>query len=92
MLSVNVMKESVTTSQPGLYTITLKLELIDTEGVGFTRSYAEEYRTGENINNKKSLFITKMQDDINFYKTGQTMSNTAALATAITDIKNSLTL
>ena len=92
MLSVNITKESVTTTQDRLFSITLKLELTDTEGAGFTKSYTEEYRLGENMNNKKNLFINKMQDDINFYKSGKTISESTGLASAIIDIKNGLIL
>ena len=92
MLSANVTKESVTTNQVGLYIITLKLVLTDSEGAGFTKTYSEEYRTGENIDDKKIKFLRKMQHDIDSYKSSQTISNTVALATAVTEIQNGLSL
>ncbi len=91
-LSAVVTKKSITTTQDKLYQITLELVLTDTAGIGFTKDYSQDYRTGENVANKKALFLDQMQKDIDYYKAAQVLSGTAALATAITDIQNSLIL
>lgn len=91
-LSATVSKVSVTTSQEMLYSITLQLVLTDTAGVGFTKTYTIEYRTGENVADKKKYFIEQMQMDINRYKSGQTIYNSSVLNTAVTDIQTGLTL
>jgi hypothetical protein len=91
-LSAAVTKKDITNTQTGLYHITLELNLTDSDGTGFINTYSQEYRTGENISAKKQLFISEMQTDIDRYKAAKTLSGAAGLATAITDIQNSLVL
>ena len=91
-LSITVNKKSVTNTQERLYSITLELILTDTAGEGLIKDYSTEYRTGESVSVIKQNLISQMQNDIDSYKSAQTLSNNVALATAITDIKNSLVL
>ena len=91
-LSATVTKKSVTTSQDKLYQIVLTLALTDTEGVGFTKDYSQDYRTGESVSTKVNLFINDMQIDINRYKDAKALSANATLATAITNIQSGLSL
>lgn len=90
-MTATVTKKSVTSSQPNLYSITLTLTITDNE-TSWSKDYSQEYRTGENVSTKVQAFINAMQNDIDFYKSGQALSNAAGLATAITNIQNGLSL
>jgi hypothetical protein len=90
-MTATVTKKSVTTSQPSLYSITLTLTVTD-NGDTWSKDYSQEYRTGENVATKVQGFISLMQTDIDFYKSGKALSSAAGLATAITNIQNGLSL
>lgn len=91
-LSKTVTKISVTNPQSKLYIITLQLTITDTAGLGFTKQYSKEYRTGENVSTKTQAFINAMQDDIDSYKNSQAIYNNASLDTAVNNILGGIAL
>jgi hypothetical protein len=89
-LTVAVTKKSVTTSQDGLYQITLNLQYLNGTAVLIDQDFSENYWVGQTPAFVIAKFKEKMQKAIDDYKAAQVIFNSATLDTAITNLKNGL--
>jgi len=90
VLTLNIVKKSIALVQKDLYSITLTLTITDGAVIS-NYDFTQEYRTGQSVPTITAVFIAKMQDKINNYKSEQTIFNATQLDTAVTNIKNGLT-
>ena len=88
-LIATVSKTSVTKVQAGLWTINLNMVLTDDVDV-LNMDYSVYYRPGDSIATKEAMFTSMMQADIDKYKSEQTIYNSAALDTAVTNVEAAL--
>ena len=75
------------------FSITLRLVVVDTDGIGIDKTYSERYRSGDAISDKVTIFRNVMQADIAKYKREKALLGAAAaLTTAINNIKAGLVI
>lgn len=89
-LVATVTKKSVTEIQSKLWNITLNMALVDDAVEVINKDYALHYRTGDSIAAKQAAYIAMMQDDIDKYKSEQTIYDAAALNNVVTAVEAAL--
>ena len=89
---VEITKINVSNIMPKLFSVTLKLRLIDDDRITelLNQNFSENYRIGQSIVNVVDRFRTVMQKIIDNYKAEQNLFNNAQLDNAIKNLKNSL--
>lgn len=89
-LTVEVTKKAVTTSQDGLFQITLNMKYLDGATVLIDQDFTENHWLGQPPSVAVGRFKERMQKTIDNYKASQGIFNAAALDTALTTLKNGL--
>jgi len=89
-MTAEITKVSVNLVMEKMWHITLNLKLMDGVDELLSKDFSERYRTGQTISEIVERFREDMQAEIEKYKSEQQISNNPQLATAITNLQNSL--
>lgn len=88
--AVVVTKKSVTTGQPGLFSVTLNLQYKENDTVLFDQDFTKNHWMGHPPSETTLRMQEKMQKMIDDYKASEVVYNATALNTAVTNLQNNL--
>ncbi len=92
-LTATVTKVGVVSSDVGYYTITLNLKVNDGVSDVIDKDFSVNYRTSwDNVSDLEELMRIQMQKEIDTYKAADTISQSSALSTSVTNVQGSLVL